>query len=396
MKTLKALLIPLAIFSSIMTNSAMAFSKKDVTTCTSPGADPTGVVDSAPAIQNCINSAGSEAAIYFPPGYYKIGSTLTVNKHRVTLYSEPRTAVLKFTGCDDLIKFIEPTGKPIENGGIRGLWLQGSNGGSCTQKGLHIVDGSWVFAEDVAIDYFTSTTDQSIGIQTNGREGFNVRNAHISANQPIVIAKNPNWPTLDADHFHFENMYTTVLGGGQHWHFTLKDQVMVSNTVVDGQNPMVKGCGILQWISTTANGASFHLKLANIRLEQITSGCDKPIDIELPTSGTLQSLVLDNISIHDSPPAINGIYLKSVDGLTVRDSTYWNVATAGAQANFINATGIKFIELQNNHVYYFGQKIIANDSTGTALVWKAGPYTGKECCYPATIRTTDSGILGQP
>jgi hypothetical protein len=170
---------------------------------------------------------------------------------------------------------------------------------------------------------------------------------------------------------------------------------------------MTGGCGILQWVSTTPpTSVSYNLKISNIRLEQLTAGCDKQIDIELPTTMPLQSLIVDNVYMSIYPAfAGTGIYLKSVQGLTARDVTYWNpVANATLPpATFINASGIRFIELQNNHIAVFGQKIIAQDDSVVPvnLIPKAGPFTGKECCYQVGgtgpwIRSSDSGIWGQP
>src|SRR5262245_38080829 len=96
------LLISLVVFPAL-TTTVDAGTRQDVTAC---GADPTGAADSAPAIQNCINFAGRDGVVYFPAGQYKIGSTVTVSNHGVTLYSDsPSAAKLNFSGCGDLLKF---------------------------------------------------------------------------------------------------------------------------------------------------------------------------------------------------------------------------------------------------------------------------------------------------
>jgi hypothetical protein len=387
----------------LFAGNALAGTKLDVVA--SCGADPTGVADSQPGIQSCLNSATSETAVYFPAGRYKIGSTLTVPTHAVTLYGDAYvSARLTFTGCGDLIKFAMTPFAEIFNGGVGNLWLLGD--GHCAQTGIHIVDGSWMKVENVQISGFSDSTGQSVGIKTQGREGFHVRDARIVANYPIVLAKNPltgPFSYLDSDHFHFENIYTTIPGDSQHWHITVEDGVSTTNTTIDGQNPMVGGCGILQWVSTTAPTAqSYHLKLANIRIEQMVAGCDRPIDIELVTA--LQTLVLDNLNMNvPTPFAGTGIYLRNVQGVTVRDTTYWNpVANATLPpATFIDAVGTRYIELQNNKVSPYGQDIVAVDDAATTLIWKDGPFRGKHCCYQAGgtgpwLRTIDSGILGQP
>jgi len=395
-------LIAAVLFIGFFSTSAMAFGKKDVTTCA--GVYPNSPKDSAGGIQTCINDSGSESAIYFPPGYYTINSTITVSNNNVTLYSDSRSsAELMFTGCGDLIKFSK-VNIPMYNGGVKGIWLWGD--GHCAQTALHFVDGSWLSVEDLQISNFMDSTGSSIGIQTNGREGFNVRNLHIEADYPIVIAKNPNHPYLDADHFHFENIYTSISNSTLlHWHITLQDPanspVTVTNMTIDGQNPMAGGCGILKWVQASPSvSVSYNLKIANVRHEQMTAGCDKEIDIELQTA--LQNLIIDNVSLQGPyPNSGTAINVNLVDGITVRDTTYANtIATVNAPATFINATSTKYIELENNYIFPYAEKINAKDPTGHDLVWKAGPFTGKECCYQDPtgkwIRTPDSGILGQP
>lgn len=398
MKLLNYLIMTITLFVSMFTQNAMAFAKKDVTQCA--GVYLNSSNNSAPGLQTCINNAGSEAAIYFPPGYYTIASTITVSNNNVTLFSDSRSsAQLKFTGCGDLIKFSK-VNTPMYNGGAKGIWLWGD--GHCAQTALHFVDGSWFSVEDLQISNFRDSAGSSIGIQINGREGFNVRNLRIEADNPIVIAKNPNHPYLDADHFHFENIYSSIYSSGLHWHITLNDPanspITVTNMTIDGQNPMTGGCGILKWIQTSPSASvSYNLKIANVRHEQMANGCDKEIDIELKTA--LQSLIIDNVTLQGPYPNLGtAINVDLIDGITVRDTAYGISAQPGT---LIRAIKTKYIKLENNHIFPNVNSIIATDPTGTALVWKSGPFTGKECCYQQVpggpwTRTPDSGILGQP
>lgn len=386
-------------------NSAIAFGSKNVVKdCV--GVYPNSNVDSSSGLQECINASGSESAIYFPPGFYTIKKTITVSHNNVSLYSDSRSsAQLKFTGCGDLIKFSK-VNTPMYNGSVKGLWLRGS--GLCAQTALHFVDGSWFSVEDLEISNFKDSTQSSTGIQTNGREGFNVRNLRIEADNPVVIAKNPNHDYLDADHFHFENFYSSIGAGIFRWHISLKDPgnkpITVSNMTIDGQNSMTGGCGILKWVQESpAISVSSSLKIANVRHEQMTSGCDKEIDIQMKSA--LQSLIIDNVSFQGPflPEGI-AINVHLVDGMTVRNTSYYNDIAEKQKipATFINATSTKYIQLENNGIYPFSRNIIAIDPLGAHLVWKSGPFTGKECCYvdpkdpSAAVRTPDSGILGQP
>jgi hypothetical protein len=382
------------LFLALSISHAEAGTKLDaVADCS---ADPGGTMDSQPGLQRCLDTADSETVLYFPAGRYKINSTLTVPKNGMTLYGDAYlSARLTFSGCGDLIKF-QRSGKVLYNGGVSKLWLKGD--GHCAQTAVHVIDGSWLKIDDVYITDFEDPGGQSIGVKTNGREGFHMRDLRIVANYPVVIDKNPSDLSLAADHFHFENMYTTINHSWQHWHITLLDQATVSNMTIDGQNPMVGGCGILQWLSpTSSNVASFHLKIANARYEQPANGCDRIIDIELSSGASLQNLIIDNVTMTVPKPfAGTGIFLENVLGLSVRDTTYWNASTPQAPANFIDASGIRFLEASNNHLHALGQTIVAKDDFGVLLVAKRGPSGGKHCCYPAGARSEDSVTLGQP
>lgn len=387
--------------------SADASIKIDVSTCSN--VYPSGDKDSAAGLQSCISQAGSEAAIYFPPGNYTIGSTIVISENNVTLYADARaTAKLNFSGCGDALRFSKGAAT-IFNSGVLNLWINGD--GHCVQNGIRVIDGSWVTVEKSQLSGFADVSEASSGIITNGREGFYLRNVDISANNPIVLAKNPNHPFLDIDHTHFENLYTRIVSKGRiaHWTVTLRDPagspVVMSNLTIDGQNAMTGGCGILSWVAPTAipTSVSTHLKLANIRHEQSTpiASCVGHIDIELPATRPLQELIIDNVRFEGPTSGTwiagdTAIYLRSVDSISIRDTSYPNSsANALSPANFINAQGAKWIELSNN---YLNNPYASRVLTSPQLVWKAGPFTGKGCCAVVGERltpTTDSGTLGE-
>lgn len=50
------------------------------------GADNTGVIDSAPAINSAIGACASFGTVYFPPGTYKMTTQVTISTNNITLY----------------------------------------------------------------------------------------------------------------------------------------------------------------------------------------------------------------------------------------------------------------------------------------------------------------------
>src|SRR5213594_3577177 len=135
---------------------ANAFAKKDVTRCNpfpAENAIPNDDQDDSVAIQRCLDTAGSEAAIYFPPGDYVIRNGLKIGENNITLYTDGvATARLKYVGCaGDLIRFSHGSQMSFR-GKVRNLWLLGS--GTCAQTGIHGIDTSWLSLEDVQIFNF--------------------------------------------------------------------------------------------------------------------------------------------------------------------------------------------------------------------------------------------------
>ncbi len=261
-------------------------------------------------------------------------------------------------------------------GKVRNLWLRGN--GSCAQTAIHGLDTSYLSLEDLQITNFVDPgSHASVGVQNDGREGFNMRNVFIQADSPVVMGKNPNHP-IDADHVHIEDLYSIIPAGGTNWHITLDDDVLVSNMTIDGQNALVGGCGALKWVvqdGATASVSS-HLKISNVRTEQLNLTCDKTIYIDLPTGRRLLQLVVDNVALGGPfPPAPvhSAIHLNNVDSITVSNTSYFNhSATIESPANFIRATNAMYIQLVNNY-FYVTSAIVA-----PGLTWKEGPYSRKD------------------
>jgi hypothetical protein len=387
-------LVSLVLFSSL----AHAGAYRDaVSDC---HADGSGILDATSAINSCIASAGSEAAIHFPAGkQFRFTEPIVVNSNYVTLYTDARSAtLLSFEGCGDSIIFSKGSTEMF-GGGLENFQLRGKANSACAQTAIHAMDTSDFKVLGVTIDSYTSQAGNSIGVYTQGRESLKLFDMHIEANKPIRVGINPNlnrW--LDMDHFHFADLHMHAIGGA--YHITLDDGVMLSNSTIDGQNAMAGGCGIIKNVSTSAPiEVSYDLKISNIRLEQVVAGCGAPIDLEFTASRPLQTLVIDNVKL--GTPSSAGIVLKNVESVSIRNTSYFfGTATAQAPATFIDATGVLYIALDNNKLYQYSQQISAIDPLGAPLTWVAGPWRGKACCTldPITntwIRSADSGILGQ-
>jgi hypothetical protein len=349
------------------------------------GADPSGVKDAAPGLNACI-AGRSQAGLYFPPGEYRLNSTVAISGNNVTLYADARaTATLWAYGCGDTFRFSNST-QEIFNDSIRNLQIYGK--GSCPQTAVHVVDGSWFEIDNVQILGFSDARELSVGVRTEGREGFRLTNSNIQANLPVSMGVNPNHPYIAADHVHIADLYSIVTGAkAQNYHISLDSGVVVTNMTIDGQNPFARGCGILQWIKTAAPvSVSYMLKISNLRFEQQSADCGAQVDIEQPSGWPLQELLIDNVAFNPSP---NAVRIINVDSVTIANSRN----SSPVAGHFLDATNLLFLELRNNTVTALNDKIYvdAHDLEGSYGHWIVGPARGKHCCHPDRVRSLDSG-----
>jgi hypothetical protein len=353
-----------------------------VTDC---GADRAGRLDSAPGLNSCLADR-SQTALYFPPGDYRLDSTVTVSGHNVTLYTDARaTATIWAHGCGDTIRFADGP-RELFNDSIRNLQLHGS--GTCAQTAVHVVDGSWFVVDNVQILGFDDAKESSVGVRTEGREGFHLTNSSIDANQPVSMGANPNHAYISADHVHIADLYSIVAGTrARNYHISLDSGVVITNMTVDGQNPFARGCGILRWIKTSAPvSVSSMLRISNLRFEQQSTGCGAQLDIEQPPGWPLQDLVIENVAFNPTPAAVR---IVNVDSATIAHSKY----PAPSAGPLLEATNLLFLELRNNSVSARNDKLIVDghDLEGGYGRWVAGPLRGKDCCDPDGVRSLDSG-----
>ena len=121
------------------------------------GADPTGATDSTTAIQNAINAAAARgvtlfgagstagAIVFFPPGIYKVSSTLTISDSAVTLLGSGVGCTLIYSnGVDIKVLYFVDT-----NLGSKGEIRMGARdmsiaGGSSTSAANFVVHVDWV------------------------------------------------------------------------------------------------------------------------------------------------------------------------------------------------------------------------------------------------------------
>lgn len=293
-----------------------------------PGIDYTGATDSLAALQAYIDAQGANTIIRLGVGTIKLTGTLNLSNNRVHLIGAGKwaTQILFAPTSNDTCIEVSNGVSVVYQGSIRGMTIY-SDDSTYTKVGIDLVDMSEYVLEDVIVHgsvihgggTFWSGGTGSIGIRTKGREALHCNRVSSFAQKPLQISENPN-ASIDADHFHFENMY---LIGYNNPIVTIDTGVNLTQCTFDGYQIWARGTHGLYWVDTTTSGSSNGLHLKNVRREQAENATDWLVDIEHNTS--LQNLKLDSCY---GPGSGRGIKLRNVSGVTLEQHQHSSATLA--------------------------------------------------------------------
>jgi hypothetical protein len=178
------------------------------------GADSGGTVDATSAIQNAITDCGMAGGgtVYIPPGTYRVvqsgaATPLTVAYGYVSIVGAGR--------------------------GVTNIKFEPATGGECIRFNTGVVPQNYNRIADLSfysLDYLTQKTmircydlnnfeiervstgpgllwmgASSIGVRFQGRQELRLRDCEITADLPVVIDRNPNFPGISFDHSSVES-----------------------------------------------------------------------------------------------------------------------------------------------------------------------------------------------
>lgn len=319
------------------------------------GAVADGTTDDTAAVQAAITAAGA-GYVYFPPGTYRITSTLTVSTSGAHLVGHGRAAVkLKFapTATDVLLSFTAGASM-IRNWSLRNLTLY-SEDSTYTKTALEIIDGGEYYVDNVEIggnvtvgstNFWSGNSATSIGIHVKGREAGVFNNVWSVADRPLLIGVNPN-SAIDIDHHNFHNFQ--MIGNGNPL-VEIASDVALTNVSFTGYQAWVLGTHGLYWVDTTTAANGYQLVLENVRREQAESATAYGVRIE--HNNALQSLSMRNC-VWD--PTQECLYLRKVLRVSYEDSSYGG----GSGRTAINMT------FEANSVLDIRNSLLGNSATAT-------------------------------
>lgn len=345
--------IPLLAFSaagqqSALTGTAPNYTLRDIvsvkdydSTTGLPGATGNGSTDDTRAIQAAINRCPSGGTVLFPVGKYVITSTLQIATDQIrlvgqgpcvsTIYYKPTAAGPAILISKAANGVIPPA--DISRCSVSSLGVYAPTVSAYVTAAIKLVSASAARIEDVKIwgagtNQTWSGASPSVGLQIQGKEDSTFTNIQSFADIPISIETNPlisvhngNSMPIDADHFHFQDLY--LIANSPYACVNIGDPVSLTQVTFDGRQAWVCGKYGLFWNNANASYAN-GLVIMNVRTEQ--------------GDPTGYSIWINNTSAHqqqyvivtglNADPNRNGIYLRRTWWTNIQNYSYGGAKVA--------------------------------------------------------------------
>lgn len=299
-----------------------------------------GAIDAAPYIDAAIADAGEAVGeVVIPPGTYEIGeglSDITKNVVRIRGSGRHVTKLRHTPTADGQIGVnFDRAGTPGYYWDIRDLTLETLDT-AYNKTALRLADARELNADNIFINGYGGPNTDSVGIQCLGREIINFTNSEVIANVPIRLSGNPNSTTIDVDTFSFMNLYlisdntTDALTRAS---ILVDGDVIFKTFVLSGANSFAKGDYAFHYVTSELVATSQRfVNLSGLNTEQLNT---RSIHIDATQGGNnrdLRLLSLDNCLLDE---LVDGLYLRGVEGVSIRDSHL----AQGAGRSIIDITG---------------------------------------------------------
>lgn len=342
-----------------------------------------GVEDVTSAIQNAINYfTTGQGTVFFPGGLYKVTSTITIAQNRVHLVGQGIYATQ--------IQFA-----PTASGSCFAFTAGASSLYQCSLRSMNFRSGDNTYVKtaislndvrefalvDVEVGgsvaaiagsgFWSDATNSSRGLYTTGREALSVQRFKAYADKPIVLGPNTNEPTIDTDHFHFQDCF---LAAANNPCVTALDGVTITNVTFDGYQSWNLGTYGFYFNASTAGTASFNLSFNNVRTEQGLSNTVYSFYINDSTNG------IYNVSINNCrlDSARNGVYARAANLITIRDTVF--AGTTGRTALNVDSTVYNL-----NLLNFYAATGSSASMTGQTIVWSEDVSFDPASPLPSTV-----------
>jgi len=284
------------------------------------------------ALRNALAVHGSDHTYHLPGGFYQDSSALVIQNDNVSIIGDGgegatlTTVIYEKDDGSSCWKFLsrEP-GKYLAGIHVRGIHFFGNM--KATGAAIEIESIRRGVFDDILITRFQGdqTTWANKGVWLKGWDSISFRRLRCyRVTRCIFIDVNPNHPTIDADHFHFEDV-TLVPGDKAHGVGieVVADHVM--NLVFDGTNTIAGANKGVYWHNRGKSAMGLNFTLENVRIEQ-GGYRDDSWGVFIEHSDTLRQFVARGVRVSSG---YHGFYLRGVGYITMDNCFVMGGATSG-------------------------------------------------------------------
>lgn len=270
-----------------------------------------------------LDAVGTDLAaggkVYLPRGQRVMGTTgFKFEGQRLNIQGDGRYAsTLNFNpGAADLaaIEYNNPAAGGLYQGSVEGI---GFNSGNATNKtAIRLVNCADVTVSNIGISTNAWQGSGSIGLEVYGRQSLHFHTAQIGCARPLVIRKNPAFPSINTDHFLLEHLELTTTEATGSAVFIDPDVMFTTCTM--GPMALTGGKYGIYWSEAGSVGTSYGLVIDRLRREQAADATGYSVYLEGTTQG-LQSLTIKNSYLVNTQ---HGVFLRRAQKVSIRDTTF--------------------------------------------------------------------------
>jgi len=274
------------------------------------------------ALRNAMAAKGGGHTYYLPAGYYKDTRTLLIQDNNVRIEGDDgvgasvTTVLYDETDGSTCWKFAPRPDPNRKRNCLGGLWVQGiafRGGGKPTGTAIEIEAVRRGIFEDIAIWRWDGDKKNfsNKGIWIKGWDALTFKQLTVyRVPKCIYIDKNPEFATIDADHFHFQDI--SLVCGNRDVGVGIEIVApYVTNLIIDGTNSICHSLKGIYFHNKGTNGVSRNISLNNIRVE--TGGRPDSWGVYVDADQTI-NFVANNVMIASG---FNGFYLRGMQNITL-------------------------------------------------------------------------------
>ncbi len=286
------------------------------------------------ALRNAL-ALGNDQVYHLPAGYYRDESTLTITQSNIRIGGDGGDGaslthvVYEQTDGSSCWKFESPPGKYLAGIHVSGIMFRGNM--KATGAALEIESIRRGIFDDIQINRFQGdqTTFQNKGVWLKGWDQLSFRRLRCyRVTKCIYIDTNPNHPTIDADHFHFED---THLVPGDKRHGVGIEIVAddVTNLIFDGTNIIAGANKGVYFHNASKRSQGLNFTLENLRIEQGGYYADS-WGVYIDHKDTLRQFVARNVRVSSG---YHGFYLRGCAYSTMENCFVMGGARSGVHGD---------------------------------------------------------------